>query len=80
MQVRAGFVHFTTPENGGVDIDVTHLKVGKAEVFTGKLWAFPFILRIKPGQCSDGMSDTVYDLTASLTILERTENGCARLK
>lgn len=44
----------------------------------GKLEERGLRLEIKRGQCSDGMSDTVYAYTARLTIGDRTEQGCAK--
>lgn len=46
--------------------------------FSAKLNGEILVLQIKTGQCSDGMSDTVYPFTATLRIGDRTEQGCAR--
>lgn len=46
--------------------------------FTAKLNGEALVLIIERGQCSDGMSDTVYPYTAKLRIGVRTEQGCAR--
>jgi uncharacterized membrane protein len=46
--------------------------------FVAKLNGEVLILEIRPGECSDGMSDTVYAYKAKLKIGERTEQGCAK--
>ncbi len=46
--------------------------------FSAKLNGQTLILRIKRGECSDGMSDTVYAYTATLKIGDRNEQGCAK--
>jgi uncharacterized membrane protein len=51
---------------------------GNDVVWTGTYAGAPFILRVSPGKCSDGMSDTVYPFTAVLTVSGQTERGCAR--
>lgn len=46
--------------------------------FSARLNGEVLVLIIESGQCSDGMSDTVYPYTAKLRIGARTEQGCAR--
>lgn len=46
--------------------------------FVAKLKGEILILEIKPGECSDGMSDTIYTYFATLKIGDRTEQGCAK--
>ncbi len=49
-------------------------------LYAGQMQGRPIGLTIRAGQCSDGMSDTVYPYKSALTIDGKTEQGCARLK
>ena len=53
---------------------------GKATVWAGTLEGKAFTLRIAPGTCSDGMSDTVYAYTAQVAFGDTTLSGCARTR
>lgn len=76
-----GKVTYSTPENQtGETIAVTESTVGGVRSYSGKLAEKPFVLRIAKGECSDGMSDTVYTYTASLTVSGEDRRGCARRK
>ena len=74
-------VTYSTPEiQAGTAIAVVESRDGTARVYSGKLTGQPFVLRIAKGECSDGMSDTVYTYTASLTVSGEDRRGCARRK
>lgn len=46
-------------------------------VWTGALREAPFVMRTRPVPCSDGMSDTRYPITVSLTVGGEQRSGCA---
>lgn len=74
-------LRYTTPENiKGTDFPARRSVEGEAQVWTGTFEGSAFTLRIAPGTCSDGMSDTVYSYTAMVAFAGKTLNGCARLK
>lgn len=74
-------MRYSTPElNDGVLLRAVEHKDGEVLRYDGRLWKRRFILTITPGTCSDGMSDTVYKYTSTLTYRGKTEKGCARLK
>jgi uncharacterized membrane protein len=78
VQVEGKTLTYTTPEDqagqvmqgerraiaGGVEINGSH---------DGK----PFLLTIAKGECSDGMSDNVYELTAEFRYDDMDYKGCA---
>ena len=81
LDVLPGKLRYSSPDNlEGTQFTSTEAKDGKATRYTGQLEGKTVILRIEPGTCSDGMSDTVYPYKATFTWGERTEQGCARLK
>ena len=82
-------VSYSTPENpGGTIVEaatswgaqgITDSVTGNVTQFwRGKFGTTPFRLEIQPGKCSDGMSDTVYPLSAKLVISTEVRSGCAR--
>jgi len=74
-----GKVTYSTPEDqSGKSVAVVETRESSAQVYTGKLKGQPFVLRIAKGACSDGMSDTVFTYTASLTVTGEDRRGCAR--
>lgn len=79
--VESGRLRYTTPENiKGTDFPAKRSVEGEAQVWTGTFEGSPFTLRIAPGTCSDGMSDTVYAYTAMVAFAGQTLQGCAKLK
>ena len=81
IEVLPGELHYSSPENlAGTTFGSAETKDGKATRYTGRLEGKSVVLRVEPGTCSDGMSDTVYPYKATFTWGERTEQGCARLK
>ena len=69
---------FTTPEDqAGQRMRGTHTMDGGGIRYVGDHANNPFELDIRPGECSDGMSDNVYRLTATFRYGETTYAGCA---
>ena len=69
---------YQTPEDqAGKPVAATIAKAGPATLYSGTLDGRPFVLTLAPGTCSDGMSDTVYPLTAALTVQGEQRRGCA---
>ena len=76
-----GQLRYSSPDNQqGTLFAVSVAVTGETTRFTGNLEGKPVILLIEPGQCSDGMSDTVYAWKATFTWGDRIERGCARAK
>ncbi|MFM5953950.1 MAG: COG3650 family protein [Novosphingobium sp.] len=68
---------YSTPENTGSLIDRPRFETkGKIYRYIGTLDGKLFSLAIEHRPCSDGMSDTSYPWTVSLTIGDKTEHGC----
>jgi uncharacterized membrane protein len=81
VEVRPGRLRYTTPENQkGTEFPARRTIEGEAQVWTGTFEGSQFTLRIAPGICSDGMSDTVYGYTAMVAFAGETRQGCARLR
>jgi uncharacterized membrane protein len=81
VEVTPGRLRYSTPENQeGTDFPARRTIEGEAQVWTGPLEGGQFTLRIAPGTCSDGMSDTVYAYTAMVAFAGETRQGCARLR
>jgi len=69
---------YRTPDDiDGEAIAATVSKVGAATRYSGTLDGQPFVLTLTPGTCSDGMSDTVYPISAALSVLGEERQGCA---
>lgn len=72
-------LRYTSPEQPeAIAIDATVSVDGKRVSYAGTLQGKPMLLTVEPGECSDGMSDTVYPYKATFTWEDRTERGCAR--
>lgn len=72
---------FSSPENlAGTEIPYNLTRLQPGWRFAGATDGKLLVLSIMPGQCSDGMSDTVYPYKATFKWGERTEQGCAREK
>jgi uncharacterized membrane protein len=77
--VEPGRLRYTTPENiTGTHFPAKRTIEGEAQVWTGTFEGGSFVLRIAPGTCSDGMSDTVFAYTAQVAFAGKTLQGCAR--
>lgn len=69
---------YQTPEDQtGKRIAATLAKEGATTRYSGELDGQPFVLKLTPGTCSDGMSDTVYPLHAVLAVHGESRQGCA---
>ena len=69
---------YQTPDDqAGKTINATIAKAGMATLYSGMLDGQPFVLTLTPGTCSDGMSDTVYPISAALTVHGEQRQGCA---
>jgi uncharacterized membrane protein len=81
IEVLSGKLLYTSPDNQvGVAITSRLTSEGKRLHYSGTMDGKAVSLLIESGECSDGMSDTVYAHKATFTWGERTEQGCARLK
>jgi uncharacterized membrane protein len=81
VEVTPGRLSYATPENQkGTEFPARRSIEGEAQVWTGTFEGSQFTLRIAPGTCSDGMSDTVYDYTSLVAFAGETRQGCARLR
>jgi uncharacterized membrane protein len=77
--VLPGRLRYTTPENiAGTHFPAKYAVEGEAQIWTGTFEGSTFTLRIAPGTCSDGMSDTVFAYTAQVAFAGKTLQGCAR--
>lgn len=73
INVMLGRLTYRTPESPGWTLVQTELTDdGDRLRYTGKLDGQELTLVIGKGTCSDGMSDTVYPLTAKLPIGSRS--------
>ena len=80
VDVMTGKLRYSSPEVSGITFTSTEMKDGKGTRYSGSMNGKAISLLIEPGKCSDGMSDTVYQWKAALTIAGKTEQGCARAK
>ncbi len=81
VEDRGGIVRYSTPDYvNWTPIAIVRQDEGERKTFTGMYRGLPFVLIVAPGPCSDGMSDTVYAMTAALTVRGEQRHGCARLK
>jgi uncharacterized membrane protein len=81
VEVTSGRLRYSTPENQqGSDFPARRAIEGDAQVWSATFEGSHFTLRIAPGTCSDGMSDTVYAFTALVAFAGETRQGCARLR
>ena len=75
---RNGRILYSTPENqAGEPVAATVATGAYGESWRGTLSGKPFVLTLTPGPCSDGMSDNVHALTATLEVRGETRHGCA---
>lgn len=69
---------YQTPEDqAGKTIATAMTKEGATTRYSGEFGGQPFILKLTPGTCLDGMSDTVYPLHAVLAVRGEPRQGCA---
>lgn len=78
VTVRGTNAVYTTPENQrGRSLTVRRITYARGVEFAADLDGRVFWLNIRPGQCSDGMSDKRYPMTATLRVRGQTLQGCA---
>jgi uncharacterized membrane protein len=73
----ATILYQTPDDQAGQPITATVTTEGATTRYSGTLDAQPFVLKLTPGTCSDGMSDTVYPLHAVLAVRGEPRQGCA---
>ena len=73
----ATIVYKTPDDQTGETIPATVTNEGTTTRYAGTLDGKPFVLKLTPGTCSDGMSDTVYPLHAVLAVRGEPRQGCA---
>ncbi|ABD25019.1 membrane protein-like protein [Novosphingobium aromaticivorans DSM 12444] len=77
--VKGATLTYSTPESpDGIAIPVRRTERDGKAVFAGTLDGKPLELEVGAGNCSDGMSDTVYPLTVVRRIGPDIQRGCAR--
>lgn len=74
VQIRPAGLTLTRPDKP----PLTVANPGAAADGDGGLWAAPgFVVRLSPGDCSDGMSDRKYPFNAVVTVSDQGElQGC----
>jgi uncharacterized membrane protein len=78
VTIAKGRAVYTTPDNqDGQSIAVSVSQQGKRRKFTGIMDGEPFVLTLRPGNCSDGMSDRSYSYSADLAVAGEEHRGCA---
>ena len=73
----ATILYQTPDDQAGERITATVTTEGATTRYDAMLDGKPFILKLTPGTCSDGMSDTVYPLHAVLAVHDEPRQGCA---
>lgn len=70
---------FTTPEDQvGVVMHGQRAAAADGSVdINGSNDGQPFLLSVRPGSCSDGMSDNQYEMTSTFRMGDATYTGCA---
>ncbi len=79
VEVSPGQLRYSTPEDiPGEIFDALRSEDGAGIAYIGTLKGQKAALRIAAGECSDGMSDTVYAYRATFTLAAQELRGCAR--
>ena len=77
-EIAGGTATYSTPENiDGVQFPVERFAGNNGISFNGTMGDTRFDLMVTPGECSDGMSDRTYPLTALVKVGEESLMGCA---
>ncbi len=80
VMIDGGALTYATPENQqGSQTTITRSEQSGVLTVSGTLEAKGLQLVVTPGQCSDGMSDTVYPYSAALSLGDERFAGCARV-
>lgn len=79
LEIRSEGLRFITPEDtvGMRFPPISPTVAGDTTRWVGETGRAPIDVRIWPAQCSDGMSDRVWALTAAVTINQTAYRGCA---
>lgn len=78
VEVSPAELTYATPANLlGISVPAVRKADPAGITWTAQLAGQPFILRVEPGACRDGMSDTRYPYTAILTLGGNVRRGCA---
>lgn len=79
VEITPGQLRYSHPENiPGTAFAAVASREGEKMRYSGTMDGKAVSLLVQPGTCSDGMSDTIYEWKAELTIDGQTEKGCAR--
>jgi uncharacterized membrane protein len=79
VEVDGTRVSYTTPDVPARAVSqVARSDAGGAARFDGRLDGAAFRLVVKPGSCSDGMSDRTYPFAAEVLVGDKTLRGCAQ--
>ncbi len=81
VQVDGDALTFTTPEDpAGLQMrgERTLVPGGGLDI-SGRSGEQAFALKVRPGDCSDGMSDMAFTMTAEFHIGETVYRGCAQV-
>lgn len=79
IDIVPGQLRYSNPElQDGQPFAASSSPEGEGVRYSGRLDGKAISLLIKPGDCSDGMSDTLHKWQATLTIDGKTHQGCAR--
>ena len=77
VNVEGDTLTFTTPDDqAGIAMQGTRRTRGDTLELSGTHGGKPFVLEVSPGECSDGMSDNVYALSARFRFGDMDYAGC----
>lgn len=78
-RIDSGMLAYATPDAPEPQpVPVTRREGEGKATFSATAEGKVLVLEIAPGSCSDGMSDTVYPMTAIRRLGEDVQRGCAR--
>ena len=73
VEADAAQVILTRPEHGPLKFAAVFEQAGTVRIWSGR----DLVLKIQPGECSDGMSDTRYPMKAEFEFGGEMLSGCA---
>ena len=77
VNVEGDTLTFTAPDDqAGIAMQGTRRTRGDTLELSGTHGGKPFVLEVSPGECSDGMSDNVYALSARFRFGDMDYAGC----
>jgi len=77
FEIKGETAEFSSPEDlDGTTISVTRFAGNNGLGYSGELDDTALQIAVTPGDCSDGMSDRSYPLTATITWGDSTLYGC----